>query len=111
MARTKGSKNRPKENDPDAINAQIVEKLNQRSALEQEAEELTAAIAESKVRLKEIRASVKKLDRNITALETMREELGMAKRMEQAMTQLQPKVVALLDSGKTMEEIMDMLGV
>ena len=38
MPRTKGSKNKPKAkaNDLDAINAQIVEKLNQKSALEQE---------------------------------------------------------------------------
>ena len=112
MARTKGSKNRAKakRNDLDSINAQIVEKLNQKSALEQEAKSLTAAIAESKQRLKEIRGSLKKLDKNIAALESMREELGTEKMMEKAMSELQPKITALLNSGKTIDEIMGMLG-
>ena len=67
MPRPQGSKNksRIKANDPEAINAQIVEKLNQKSSLEQEQETLNATITESKVRLKEVRSSLKKLDKNI----------------------------------------------
>ena len=109
MARKKGSKNRPKLNDLDSINAQIVEKLNQKSALEEETEALTAGVAEARARLREIKRTQKKLEKNIAALESMREELGAAKQMEQALTELQPKINALLASGKSIEEIMDML--
>lgn len=112
MARTKGSKNRikTKGQNLDSINAQIVEKLNQKSALEKESEALTASIAKGKARQKEIRSSLKTLEKNIAALEAMREELGTVKKMEQAMSELQPKITALLSSGKTIDEIMEMLG-
>ena len=110
MAKIKRSKNRSREKDLDSINAQIVEKLNRKSALEKESEDLTAAITESKARLKEIRLTLRKLDRNIATLESMREKLGTAKRTEQAMAELQPKITALLNSGKSIDEIAEMLG-
>ena len=111
MPRTKGSKNKPKvkADDLDAINAQIVEKLNQKSALEQEETSLTATITESKERLKEVRSSLKKLDKNISNLQAMKEEIGKAKQVEKAMGEIQAKVNALLDSGKSIDEIMEML--
>ncbi|MBQ1353041.1 MAG: hypothetical protein IIY39_03650 [Firmicutes bacterium] len=111
MPRPLGSKNKPKTkaNDLDALNAQIVEKLNQKSALEQEEATLTATITESKARLKEVRLSLKKLDKNISALQVMKEEIGKAKQVEKAMGEIQAKVNALLDSGKSIDEIMEML--
>lgn len=110
MARPKGSKNKPKTNDLDGLNAQIVEKLNEKSALEQEVKTLTETIIDSKARLKEVKASLKKVEKNIAALESMREELGTAKKMEMAMQELQPKINALLASGKSVDEIAEMLG-
>lgn len=112
MSRPKGSKNKPKTvvNDLDALNAQIVEKLNEKSALEQEVKALTETIIDSKARLKEVKASLKKVEKNIAALESMREELGTAKKMEMAMQELQPKINALLVSGKSVDEIAEMLG-
>ena len=67
MARTKGSKSRQKVkvDDLDSLNAQIVEKMNKKAALEQEADSITTTIAECKLRLREIRASLKKLEKNI----------------------------------------------
>ena len=111
MPRPLGSKNKPKTkaNDLDALNAQIVEKLNQKSALEQEEATLTATITESKARLKEVRLSLKKLDKNISALQVMKEEIGKAKQVEKAMGEIQAKVNALIDSGKSIDEIMEML--
>ena len=111
MPRPLGSKNKPKTkaNDLDALNAQIVEKLNQKSALEKEEATLTATITESKARLKEVRLSLKKLDKNISALQVMKEEIGKAKQVEKAMGEIQAKVNALLDSGKSIDEIMEML--
>ena len=111
MPRPKGSKNKPKikANDLDALNAQIVEKLNQKSALEQEQATLTATITESKTRLKEVRSSLKKLDKNISSLQAMKEEMGKAKQVEKAMGEIQAKVNALIDSGKSIDEIMEML--
>lgn len=111
MPRPKGSKNKPKTkaNDLDALNAQIVEKLNQKSSLEQEEATLTATITESKARLKEVRSSLKKLDKNISALQVMKEEMGKAKQVEKAMGEIQAKVNAFLDSGKSIDEIMEML--
>ena len=111
MPRPLGSKNKPKTkaNDLDALNAQIVEKLNQKSALEQEEATLTATITESKARLKEVRLSLKKLDKNISALQVMKEEIGKAKQKEKAMSEIQGKINALLDSGKSIDEIMEML--
>ena len=111
MPRPLGSKNKlkTKANDLDALNAQIVEKLNQKSALEQEEATLTATITESKARLKEVRLSLKKLDKNISALQVMKEEIGKAKQVEKAMGEIQAKVNALLDSGKSIDEIMEML--
>ena len=111
MPRPKGSKNKPKGvgNDLDVLNAQIIEKLNEKSALEQEEKALVETIAESKVRLRKVKMSLKKLDKNIAALESMREEMGKAKEREVAMQELQPKVDALLASGKTIDEIVDML--
>lgn len=113
MPRPKGSKNKPKAKatNLDALNTQIVEKLNQKSALEQEESELSATITKSKARLKEIRSSLKKLDRNITALQAMQEEMGKAEQKEKAMSEIQGKINALLDSGKSIDEIMEMLGV
>ncbi len=111
MPRPQGSKNKPKikANDPEAINAQIVEKLNQKSSLEQEQEALTAAITESKARLKEVRSSLKKLEKNISALQVMKEELGKAEQKEKAMGEIQAKINALMDSGKTLDDIMELL--
>ena len=111
MLRPQGSKNKPKvkANDLDALNAQIVEKLNQKSAFEQEEATLTATIAESKARLKEVRSSLKKLDKNISALQVMKEEMGKAKQVEKAMGEIQAKVNALMANGKTLEEIMELL--
>ena len=113
MPRPKGSKNRPKAKaeNLDAINAQIVEKLNQKSALEQEETALTATISKSKARLKEVRSSLKKLDKNITALQIMQEEMGKAEQREKDMGEIQGKINALLDSGLTVDEIMELLGV
>jgi len=113
MPRPKGSKNRPKAKatNLDALNVQIVEKLNQKAALEQEESELTTTITESKARLKEVRSSLKKLDRNISALQAMKEEMGKAEQREKAMGEIQGKINALLDSGKSIDEIMEMLGV
>ncbi len=111
MPRPLGSKNKPKAkaNDLDALNAQIVEKLNQKSALEQEQATLTATITESKTRLKEVRSSLKKLDKNISNLQAMKEEIGKAKQVEQAMGEIQAKINALMDSGKTLDDIMELL--
>ena len=111
MPRPLGSKNKPKAkaNDLDALNAQIVEKLNQKSALEQEQEALNATITESKARLKEVRSSLKKLDKNISNLQAMTEEIGKATQVEKAMGEIQAKVNALIDSGKSIYEIMEML--
>lgn len=111
MPRPLGSKNKPKTkaNDLDALNAQIVEKLNQKSALEQEEAALTATITESKARLKEVRSSLKKLDKNISALQAMKEEMGKAEQVEKAMSEIQAKVNALMASGRTLDEIMELL--
>ena len=113
MPRPKGSKNRPKSKatNLDTLNVQIVEKLNQKSALEQEESDLTTTITESKARLKEVRSSLKKLDRNLSALQAMQEEMGKAEQKEKAMSEIQGKINALLDSGKSIDEIMEMLGV
>lgn len=112
MPRPKGSKNKrgPKVNNLDALNAQIVEKLNKKSALEQEISSLNATIADSKARLKEAQKELKKVVKNIDALEAMRNEIGTAQQMEKVMSELQPKITALLASGKTMDEIIEMLG-
>ena len=112
MPRPKESKNKPKAKatNLDALNTQIVEKLNQKSALEQEESDLTTTITESKARLKEVRSSLKKLDRNISSLQAMREEMGKAEQKEKAMSEIQGKINALLDSGKSIDEIMEMLG-
>ena len=113
MPRPKGSKNKPKSkaNNLDALNVQIVEKLNQKAALVQEESDLTTTITESKARLKEVRSSLKKLDRNISSLQAMQEEMGKAEQKEKAMGEIQGKINALLDSGKSVDEIMEMLGV
>ena len=39
----------------------------------------------------------------------MKEEIGKAKQVEKAMGEIQAKVNALLDSGKSIDEIMEML--
>jgi chromosome segregation ATPase len=112
MPRPRGSKNKrgPKADNLDALNAQIVEKLNQKSTLEQEISSLNATIADSKARLKVAHKELKKLEKNVDALESMREELGTAQMMEKAMSEIQPKITALLASGKTPEDIIEMLG-
>ena len=105
MPRTKGSKNKPK-TVPADFASQIAEKQSAREALSAEIASITANIDSLKVDLKEKKASLKSIDKEIVKLEVKKEKAD-AKAAEEAKKEEAESVLKkLLAEGMSADEIL-----
>ena len=105
MPRTKGSKNKPKTVTADFA-TQIAEKQSTKEALTAEIASITANIDSLKVDLKEKKASLKAIDKEIVKLEAKKER-AVAKAAEEAKkTEAESVLKKLLAEGMSADEIL-----
>jgi len=105
MPRTKGSKNKPKTATTD-FTSQIAEKQSAREALSAEITSITTNMESLKADLKEKKASLKAIDKEIVKLEAKKEKAD-AKAAEEAKKEEAESVLKkLLAEGMSADEIL-----
>ena len=108
MPRTKGSKNKPKTATADFA-SQIAEKQSAREALSAEITSITTNMESLKADLKEKKASLKAIDKEIVKLEVKKEKAD-AKAAEEAKKEEAESVLKkLLAEGMSADEILEKL--
>ena len=110
MPRPKGSKNRKKLQPAAQIAAQITAQQEAKQALEAEVAAVLVEIEDKKALLKGKKKEIRKIEKDILALETKQAE---AEAIEAALAQkeeIQSVVTKLISSGRTAEEILELLG-
>lgn len=108
MPRTKGSKNKPKTATADFA-SQIAEKQSAREALSAEITSITTNMESLKADLKEKKASLKAIDKEIVKLEAKKEKAD-AKAAEEAKKEEAESVLKkLLAEGMSADEILEKL--
>lgn len=111
MARPKGSKNKKKFINGDLpLEELIAQRAEAKAALEAERDELAAAVAEQNAKLKEFKSQIKKLDKELSALEEQKTVAAAAAAATAAKEAVQSRVEALLAEGKSLDDIMNLLG-
>lgn len=99
MPRPKGSKNKKKRETALSVEEVIAQRTEAKAALEAQRDEIIAEIAEKKAELKAVRAEIKKIDTALAKAAT-----------EAAHVAVEDKINALLAEGKSMEDILSLLG-
>ena len=99
MHRPKGSKNKKKRETALSVEEVIAQRTEAKAALEAQRDEIIAEIAEKKAELKAVRAEIKKIDTALAKAAT-----------EAAHAAVEDKINALLAEGKSMEDILSLLG-
>lgn len=109
MPRPKGSKNKKKLVPADNLDALIAQKQEEKAALEAQRDEIAAVVAEHTANLKSIKAELKKADKELASLEAQKAaaEAAAAAAAKEA---VQAKIDALMAEGKSLDDIMNMLG-
>ena len=112
MPRPKGSKNKKKLLAADGVNIDelITQRNEAKGALEAERDEVAAVVAEQTAKLKALKADIKKLDKELVLLEEQKAAAEAAEAAKAAKEALQGKIDELLAQGKSLEDIMNMLG-
>ena len=105
MPRTKGSKNKPKTVTADFA-MQIAEKQSARESLSAEIASITANIDSLKVDLKEKKASLKAIDKEIVKLEAKKEKADAKAAEEAKKTEAESVLKKLLAEGMSADEIL-----
>ena len=105
MPRTKGSKNKPKTVTADFA-SQIAEKQSAREALSAEIASITANIDSLKADLKEKRAALKTIDKEIVKLEVKKEKADAKAAEEAKKTEAESVLKKLLAEGMSADEIL-----
>jgi len=105
MPRTKGSKNKPKTVTADFA-SQIAEKQSAREALSAEIASITANIDSLKVDLKEKKASLKAIDKEIVKLEAKKEKADAKVAEEAKKAEAESVLKKLLAEGMSADEIL-----
>ena len=109
MPRPKGSKNKKKIQPAAQIAAQIAVQQEAKQALEADVDAVLAEIEDKKAILKGKKKEIRKVEKDILALEAKRAE---AEAIETAVAQkeeIQSVVSKLISSGKSADEILDLL--
>ncbi len=109
MPRPKGSKNkkRPVGNE---LTELIRQKREERAALAREQETLTQQAAQAEAKLKAAKTRLRKLDRELETLERKLSEAQAAEQSAQVRRTVQEKIDGLLSQGKTLDDILGLLG-
>lgn len=110
MARPKGSKNKKKIAAGASVDELIAQRLEAKAALEAERDELTAVVAENTKNLRAVKYQIKKLDKEVAAYEAQKAAAEAAEAAAAAKEAVQAKIEELLASGKSLDEIMNLLG-
>ena len=105
MPRTKGSKNKPKTVTADFA-SQIAEKQSAREALSAKIASITANIDSLKVDLKEKKASLKSIDKEIVKLEVKKEKADAKAAEEAKKAEAESVLKKLLAEGMSADEIL-----
>lgn len=108
MPRTKGSKNKPKIVTADFA-TQIAEKQSTKEALTAEIASITANIDSLKVDLKEKKASLKAIDKEIVKLEAKKERADAKAAEEAKKAEAESVLKKLLAEGMSADEILEKL--
>lgn len=110
MPRPKGSKNRKKLVPAENLDALIAQKQEENAALEAQRDEVAAVVAEHTANLKAIKAELKKADRELAGLEAQKAAVEAAAAAAAAKEAVQAKIDELMAQGKSLEDIMNLLG-
>ena len=105
MPRTKGSKNKPKTATTD-FTSQIAEKQSAREALSAEITSITTNMESLKADLKEKKASLKAIDKEIVKLEAKKEKADAKAAEEAKKTEAESVLKKLLAEGMSADEIL-----
>ena len=105
MPRMKGSKNKPKTVTADFA-SQIAEKQSEREALSAEIASITANIDTLKVDLKEKKASLRSIDKEIVKLEAKKEKADAKAAEEAKKIEAESVLKKLLAEGMSADEIL-----
>ena len=105
MPRTKGSKNKPKTVTADFA-SQIAEKQSAKEALSVEIASITANIDSLKADLKEKKASLKAIDKEIVKLEVKKEKADAKAAEEAKKAEAESVLKKLLAEGMSADEIL-----
>ncbi len=109
MPRPKGSKNKKKPAGNE-LTELLRQKREERAALAREQETLTRQAAQAAENLKAAKARLRKLDRELETLERKLSEARAAEQSAQARRTVQAKIDGLLAQGKTLDDILGLLG-
>jgi ribosomal protein L34E len=110
MPRPKGSKNKKNRTPAENLDALIAQKQEEKAALEAQRDEIAAVVEAQKNELKAVKAELKKVDKALTGLEAEKAANEAAVAAAAAKEAVQSRIDALLSEGKTLDEIMEMLG-
>lgn len=110
MARPKGSKNKKKVSTGANLDDLIAQRLEEKAVLEAERDEIAAVVAENAAKLRAVKYQIKKLDKQVAAYEAEKAAIAAAAEAAAAKEAVQAKVDELMASGKSLDEIMGMLG-
>ena len=110
MPRPKGSKNKKNRTPAENLDALIAQKQEEKAALEVQRDEMVAVIEAQKNELKAVKAELKKVDKALVGLEAEKAANEAAVAAAAAKEAVQAKIDALLNEGKTLDEIMEKLG-
>ena len=112
MPRPKGSKNKKKRIVVEGMSVEelIAQRTEAKNALEAERDEVAAVVAEQNAKLKAIKSDIRKLDKELAQLEEQKAAAEAAAATDAAKAAVQGKIDELLAQGKTLDDIMNMLG-
>lgn len=103
MPRPKGSKNKKKIAPATNLEELIAQKSAQR-------DELGARFTELATELKSIKSEYKKVEKELSALQEQKAAADAAREAEERRKAVQDKIDQLVSEGKSLEDIMSMLG-
>lgn len=110
MGRPKGSKNKKKRVTGASIDELIAQRLEAKAALEEEFNAIKASMEEQATRARAIKADIKKLVKELDQLNAQKEAEEVAAKEAVAREAVQNKITQLMAEGKSLDDIMRMLG-
>lgn len=110
MPRPKGSKNKKKMVAAESIETLVAQHTEAKAALEAECDEVAAAVAEQKAKLKALNTEIKKIDKELAKLEEQKAAAEAMKAADAAKEAVQNKIAELMSQGMSLDDIMNKLG-
>ena len=110
MPRPKGSKNKKNRTSAENLDALIAQKQEEKAALEAQRNEIASVIEAQKNELKAVKAELKKVDKALADYEAQKAANEAAVAAAAAKEAVQAKIDELLAQGKSLDDIMNLLG-